>query len=114
MDPLLTWSASIIAVGGAATVLWKIIVPIVNRIRRMMDSLDDFIRDWAGEAARPGHPEVPGVMERLQKIEAELKHNGGSSIKDAVKRIETKLTKIDERLEEGNKRFKEIEDEIHG
>jgi len=48
-------------------------------------------------------------MERLQKIEIELKHNGGSSIKDAVKRIEQKLHVIDERLDEGNKRFDNIE-----
>jgi biopolymer transport protein ExbB/TolQ len=114
MDPILTWSASIIAVGGAATVIWKIFAPLITRVRKMMDSIENFMRDWSGEEARPGHDEVPGVMERLQKIESELKHNGGTSIKDAVKRIENKLTKIDERLEEGNRRFQEIEDELHG
>jgi archaellum component FlaC len=114
MDPILTWSASIIAVGGALTVLWKIFAPLVSRFRKMMDSIDNFMRDWSGEEARPGHPEVAGVMERLQKIESELKHNGGTSIKDAVRRIENKLTKIDERLDEGNKRFQDIEDELHG
>jgi len=70
---------------------------------------DEFIRDWNGEPQRPGHPKTAGVMERLQKIEIELKHNGGSSIKDAVKRIEQKLHVIDERLDEGNKRFDNIE-----
>lgn len=94
--------------------LWKIFSPLIARFRKMMDSIENFMRDWAGEEARPGHEEVPGVMERLQKIESELKHNGGTSIKDAVRRIENKLTKIDERLDEGNKRFKDIEDELHG
>jgi hypothetical protein len=41
-----------------------------------------------------------------------LKHNGGSSIKDAVRRIENKLSKIDERLEDGNIRFENIEERI--
>lgn len=79
-----------------------------ERIRQQ----DQFLRDWAGEGDRPGHPSTPGVMERLQKIEAELRHNGGSSIKDAVRRIENKLTKIDERLEDGNARFENIEERI--
>ena len=94
--------------------LWKIFAPLVSRLRKMMDSIDNFMKDWAGEEARPGHPESAGVMERLQKIESELRHNGGTSIKDAVRRIENKLGKIDERLDEGNKRFKDIEDELHG
>jgi len=74
---------------------------------------DEFLRDWNGETKRPGHPESPGVMERLQKIESELKHNGGSSIKDAVKRIEKKLTEINERLDDGNSKFEDIEDRIN-
>lgn len=73
---------------------------------------DQFLRDWQGESKRPGHPAVPGVLERLQKIEAELKHNGGSSVKDAVIRIEQKLEAIDARLDDGNKRFDYIEEKI--
>lgn len=80
-----------------------------ERIRQQ----DEFIRDWNGESQRPGHAKTPGVMERLQKIEIELKHNGGSSIKDAVKRIENKLTEIDARLDAGAQRFTEIEDHFN-
>jgi hypothetical protein len=109
---ILTWAAAILAVGGALAMLWKFLAPICIRIRKMMDSLDIFIKDWAGEDARPGHSRVPGVMERLQKIEGELKHNGGSSIKDAVKRIEATQTKILVRLEEGNERFEKIEEKL--
>ena len=76
-----------------------------ERIRQQ----DEFLRDWNGEPKRPGHASSPGVMERLQKIEHELKHNNGSSIKDAVKRIEQKLHLIDERLDEGSRRFESIE-----
>jgi hypothetical protein len=52
------------------------------------------------------------MLERMNSVEAELKHNGGSSIKDAVKRIEAKLVEIDGRLEEGNKRFEDIEKKV--
>jgi hypothetical protein len=68
-----------------------------------------FMRDWLGEPAAPGRDPVPGVMERLNNIDGELKHNGGSTMKDAMKRIEQKLTRIDERLEEGNQRFNGVE-----
>jgi hypothetical protein len=74
-----------------------------------MDAWDTFMRDWAGEPARKGRSKVPGVMERLNKLDGELSHNGGSSIKDAVKRIENKLVEIDERLEDGNERFRRLE-----
>jgi DNA repair exonuclease SbcCD ATPase subunit len=80
-----------------------------ERIRQQ----DEFLRDWNGDPERPGHASSPGVMERLQKIESELKHNGGSSIKDAVKRIEKKLTEINERLDDGNSKFEDIEDRIN-
>ncbi|CAB4123685.1 hypothetical protein UFOVP45_7 [uncultured Caudovirales phage] len=74
-----------------------------------MDAWDTFMRDWAGEPARKGRSRVPGVMERLNKLDGELSHNGGSSIKDAVKRIEQKLIEIDVRLDEGAQRFEDIE-----
>jgi hypothetical protein len=70
------------------------------------------MRDWAGEPAEPGRDKVPGVMERLNRIDGELKHNSGSSMKDSLKRIEQTLKKIDERLDEGNKRFEEIESRL--
>ncbi len=31
---------------------------------------------------------VPGVMERLNRLDGELSNNGGSSVKDAIERIE--------------------------
>ena len=57
--------------------------------------------DWAGEPARPGRDATPGVMERLNNIDGALKNNGGTSVKDAVDRIE-------KRLEEGDAKFDHI------
>ena len=106
---LLMWSGVIIAVGGALGVMWKLLKPIFTKTQHLLDSLSRFTVDWFGEEESPGRDKVPGVMERLNNIDGELKHNGGSTMKDAIKRIENKLKKIDERLDEGNTRFESIE-----
>lgn len=89
--------------------LWKLVKPLVVKTQHLLDALSRFTVDWFGEEESPGRDKVPGVMERLNNIDGELKHNGGSTMKDAIKRIENKLKTIDERLDEGNKRFERIE-----
>lgn len=106
---VLYWAAAIVAIGSALLMLWKLVKPICDRVHKFMDAWDAFSRDWAGEPAAPGRSAVPGVMERLNRIDGELKRNGGSSMKDALNRVEKKLDQIDGRLEDGNKRFEEIE-----
>lgn len=103
------WSGAVIAVGGALTVIWKIVTPVVKKTKHLLEALTRFTSDWFGEEASPGRDQVPGVMERLNKIDGELKHNGGSTMKDAIRRIENKLKEIDVRLDEGNKRFESLE-----
>ncbi|MEV0306544.1 hypothetical protein [Nonomuraea fuscirosea] len=65
---------------------------------KLFQSLDDFLDDLRGAPARPGVPERPGVMERLARLETglttithEVTTNDGSSLKDAVRRVEQKL-----------------------
>lgn len=108
-EQVMAWSAGVIAVGGAFGILWKLISPLVKKTKALMEALDRFTRDWFGEESSPGRDRIPGVMERLNNIDGELKHNGGSTMKDAIKRIEQKLAKIDARLESGDKRMTEIE-----
>ena len=112
-DVILSWAAAIIAVGGALGVLWKLISPLIKKTQKLLDSLSRFTADWFGEEASPGRDRIPGVMERLNRIDGELKHNGGSSMKDALKRIEKKISEIDDRLEEGAKRFEDIEKKVN-
>lgn len=102
-------SSLIVAITGALLGLRSIILPVWKRIKAALDKLDSFMKDWEGEPARKGRSRVPGVMERLNKLDGELSHNGGSSIKDAVKRIENKLVEIDARLDDGAERFNKIE-----
>jgi hypothetical protein len=111
-DVILSWAAAIIAVGGAAGVLWKLISPLAKKTKKLMDALSLFTEDWFGNEGDSLHLRKPGMLERMNSVEAELKHNGGSSIKDAVKRIEAKLVEIDGRLEEGNRRFEDIEKKV--
>ena len=110
---ILMWSAAIVSVGAALTVLWKIFAPLIKKTKHLMDSLSRFTTDWFGEEEAPGRDRVPGVMERLNNIDGELKHNGGSTMKDSLRRVERKLSTIEARLEEGNIRFNELEKRSH-
>lgn len=109
---IIAWAGSIIALGGAVGVLYKLVSPIVKKTKALMEALDLFTKDWFGDEGDDLHPRKPGMLERMAKVETELKHNGGSSIKDAVRRIEGKLTEIDSRLDEGAVKFKQIEKKV--
>lgn len=99
--------------GTALGMLWRVLRPIHKKMHDVMDNMDAFMRDWAGEPSAPGRSAVPGVMERLNRIDGELKRNGGSSMKDAITRVEKKLDQIDARLEDGNKRFEKLERKVN-
>ena len=46
------------------------------------------MRDWEGEEVSPGRDAVPGVMERLNRMDGELSQNGGfTTVKDRVDRL---------------------------
>ena len=106
-----------LTVGGIS--ILGFLIGVWAKLQKVLHSLDSFMLDWTGAEARPGRDAVPGVMERLNKIDGELKHNGGSTMKDAVKRIEQKIDRIEDRIEkgdvrflEGNERFDTIESEL--
>jgi len=85
---------NILVAGATASALasvFFVIAPSVRKIRSMMEWLEKFRRDWEGEPGGPGRDAVPGVMERLNRLDGELSTNGGSSMKDAIDRIEKRL-----------------------
>jgi hypothetical protein len=85
---------NILVAGATASALasvYFVIAPSVRKIRSMMEWLEKFRRDWEGEPGGPGRDAVPGVMERLNRLDGELSNNGGSSMKDAIDRIEKRL-----------------------
>jgi len=79
------------AIASAIASVYFVIAPSVKRIRSMMEWLERFRRDWEGEPGGPGRDAVPGVMERLNRLDGELSNNGGTSVKDAIDRIEKAL-----------------------
>ena len=82
-----TWASIATIIGGAAILIaggaWigrKLVRPILR-----------FLDDWNGEPARPGFLGRPSFPERMAGVEAEVNHNHGSSMKDAVARVERTL-----------------------
>jgi hypothetical protein len=112
LNMLTTAISSLVLVLTAWFLVVKFISPFFKRIASWVATWEGFMRDWSGEEARPGRSRVPGVMERLNSIDGELKNNGGSSVKDAVDRIENKISTIDNRLADGDKKFDDLYNEV--
>jgi hypothetical protein len=84
-----------IILGGSA-----ILYPLFRKLNKLFKTWSRFIIDWEGEEAEPGRDAVPGVMARLNKLDGELSHNGGKSVKDVVNRLEKRQDKLEKKLEE--------------
>lgn len=91
VDMVLVWSAAAVAIAAALGLLWR----MARGVRRIVVRVDEFVDDWTGIPSRPGVAGRPGVMERLDGIEEriacvehELHPNSGSSLRDAVDRVE--------------------------
>lgn len=71
---------------------------LVTRAVRGLRNIGHLVDDLRGEPARDGVPARPSLMSRLAAVEesvaktqAEVTHNGGGSLKDAVTRIERRV-----------------------
>ena len=102
----------IIAVAGAILGVKQIVIPIIKRVNMIFETASNFSRDWNGEPASPGREASPGVMERLNKLDGELTHNGGKSVKDVVCRMEKNQEKLWKKIEEVEKKRLEAHGEI--
>ena len=87
-------AATVTAIGVIGVGLHK----SIKIVKRFIHFLDDYF----GEEARPGFEGRPGMQERMRIIEEELKcvsyemrPNSGTSIKDAINRIEKRLDKLE-------------------
>ena len=75
-------------VAGALISLGVLLSPLYKRIKKFMQWMERFMRDWEGEEVSPGRDAVPGVMERLNRMDGELSQNGGYiTVKDRVNRL---------------------------
>lgn len=87
IDQIAIWCAVLAAIAGGAALLWR----LLRGIRALINRVDQFLEDWIGVPDRPGVPGRRGVMERLEWVEHELKPNSGTSLRDAVNRVEKQL-----------------------
>lgn len=101
----LNWAEIVaISAGGAAVigfvvlVLRYTVVPLVRESHEFFMWWKKFQRDWDGEPAEPGRDAVPGVMQRLNRIDGELHHNGGNSLKDKVAATAASVDALAERV----------------
>ena len=92
---LIMLAATITAIGVIGVGLHK----TTKLVKRFIHFLDDYF----GEEARPGFDGRPGMQERLSYMESEIscisyemRPNSGSSIKDAINRIEKRLDTLEQ------------------
>ena len=112
IEQIVQIAGSVTVVLGAAVLILKVIYPFYKRINFWITTWEQFMVDWGGQEERPGRDRIPGVMERLNDIDGELKHNGGSSVKDAVDRIEKHLEKGSNKFDELEERLEKLEDKL--
>jgi hypothetical protein len=89
--------------------VWAAIRPLIKAIYKINHQLDSFMRDWDGTPAEPGRDAVPGVMQRLNRLDGELSRNGGKSVKDTVNRIEKRLIEGDKKFDDLYSRVEKLE-----
>lgn len=87
---------------------------LIHETREWFSWLKKFQRDWEGEPAEAGRDAVPGVMERLNRIDGELKRNGGESLKDKVVETWEKAQELDARVTTMELRQQEICEAVAG
>lgn len=88
---ILQAAGALVLFGGAVAV----IVKGARFVASMFRKVSEFLDDWRGEPARHGRAAVPGVMERLVRLEEmalevahEVKPNSGTSLKDQITQIQ--------------------------
>lgn len=73
---------------GALISLGVLLSPFYKKLKRWGEWMERFMRDWEGEPEGPGRDAIPGVMQRLNKLDGELSNNGGfTTVKDRVDRL---------------------------
>lgn len=76
----------------------------IHKATKLVKRFIHFLDDYFGEEERPGFEGRPGMQERMRIIEEEIKcisfemrPNHGTSIKDAVSRIESRLEQLEQK-----------------
>lgn len=110
--PIVPWLVALIVMVTALSMIAKFVWPV---IKKWADLADDLM----GEKARPGVPARPGLMERMATVEEktesihhEMFPNSGGSLRDAVDRQEQATARVEEKLDNDNRRISDLDDRI--
>jgi len=109
---IITIFATVGIITAALLGLRQLIEPYKEKADLFMSWFEDFKRDWSGEEESPGRDRVPGVMERLNRLDGELSSNGGSSTKDVVNKMYDNQGVLMEAFVEMGERLISIEEHL--
>jgi hypothetical protein len=112
VDAFLYLVTAIGAFSGTLLGVGALLAPLFRSMKKAQTRLDNFFRDWDGTPAEPGRDRVPGVMERINRLDGELSRNGGKSVKDTVNRIEKRLIDGDKKFDDLYSRVNALEDTL--
>lgn len=108
-----TLSTSLGIVTGALISLGILLRPIFKSTKEFMNWMDRFRRDWEGTPSEPGRDSTPGIMERMNRMDGELSHNGGyTTVKDRVDRLYENQAKVIETQDKLLEAFVEMGDRL--
>lgn len=101
--------ATIGIVAGALISLGVLLSPLYKKTKRWAAWMERFMRDWEGEEASPGRDAIPGIMERMNRMDGELRQNGGyTTVKDRVDRLYENQSRVIETQEKMLEAFVEM------
>lgn len=123
-DALVKLALGVIALGVIVTGWFKVGLPALRDRRHRDRSVDDVMigrpeipaNPITGEPARPEILPIGVRLDQLGTLLLEIHHelhpNGGSSMKDAVGRVESQVATMSYRLDSGNRRFDDIDADL--
>jgi len=110
----------VVLFASVLTALGVIFRPGYKKIKEFGSWFEDFKRDWSGEEESPGRDRIPGVMERLNRLDGELSQNSGKSTKDVANKVLYKQERLEEKVDimleafvEMGERLIKIEDSLN-
>ena len=109
---IITIFATVGIITAALLGLRQLIEPYKEKADLFISWFEDFKRDWSGEEESPGRDRVPGVMERLNRLDGELSSNGGKSTKDVVNKLYDNQGVLMEAFVEMGERLISIEEHL--
>lgn len=109
---IITVFATVGIITAALLGLRQLVEPYKEKADLFMSWFEDFKRDWSGEEESPGRDRIPGVMERLNRLDGELSSNGGKSTKDVVNKLYDNQGVLMEAFVEMGERLISIEEHL--